>query len=62
MFAEVPFEQYRKLTPRERFLDKMNRVVSWVGLVVIIKPGYSKANRSGRQKVRVEELLRLHCL
>lgn len=26
-FAEVPFEQYRKPTHRERFLDEMNRVV-----------------------------------
>jgi IS5 family transposase len=26
-FAEVTFEQYRKPTRRERFLDEMNRVV-----------------------------------
>lgn len=32
-FAEVSFEQYRKLTRRERFLDEMNRVVPrrWKG-------------------------------
>lgn len=28
-FAEVTFEQYRKPTRRERFLDEMNRVVPW---------------------------------
>ena len=26
-FAEMTFEQYRKSTRRERFLDEMNRVV-----------------------------------
>ena len=28
-FAEVTVEHYRKLTPREPFLDEMNRVVPW---------------------------------
>lgn len=28
-FAEVTFEQYRKSTRRERFLDEMNQVVPW---------------------------------
>lgn len=28
-FAEATFEQYRKATRRERFLDEMNRVVPW---------------------------------
>ena len=27
--AEVTFEQYRKPTRRERFLDEMSRVVPW---------------------------------
>ncbi len=61
-FAEVMFEQYRKLTCRERFLDEMNRVVSWVELVAVIEPVYPKANGSGRPPVGVERMLRLHCL
>jgi len=28
-FAEATFEQYRKPTRRERFLDEMHRVVPW---------------------------------
>jgi hypothetical protein len=28
-FAEATFEQYRKPTRRERFLEEMNRVVPW---------------------------------
>ena len=29
-FAEVSFEQYRKPTRHEQFLDEMNPVVPWV--------------------------------
>ena len=39
-FAEVTFEQYRKPTRRERFLDEMNRVVPWADLVAVIEPVY----------------------
>ena len=43
-FAEIPFEQYRKSTRRERFLDEMNRVVPWAEFVAVIKPVYPKAD------------------
>jgi IS5 family transposase len=61
-FAEIPFEQYRKSTRRERFLDEMNRVVPWADLVTIIEPVYSKADGPGRPPVGIERMLRLHCL
>ena len=61
-FAEIPFEQYRKSTRRERFLDEMNRVVPWAELVAGIEPVYPKANGPGRPPVGVERMLRLHCL
>ncbi|MEO6546099.1 MAG: IS5 family transposase [Nitrospiraceae bacterium] len=61
-FAEVSFEQYRKPTRRERFLDEMNRVVPWAELVAAIEPVYPKAEGPGRPPVGVERLLRLHCL
>ncbi|MEK6803057.1 MAG: IS5 family transposase [Nitrospirota bacterium] len=61
-FAEVPFEQYRKFTRQERFLDEMNRVVPWAELVVVIEPVYPKADGPGRPPVGVERMLRLHCL
>ena len=61
-FAEVTFEQYRKPTRRERFLDEMNRVVPWVELVSAIEPVYPKAEGPGRPPVGVERMLRLHCL
>src|SRR5574338_1314089 len=61
-FAEVTFEQYRKPTRRERFLDEMTRVVPWADLVAAIEPAYSKAEGPGRPPVGVERMLRLHCL
>ena len=61
-FAEVPFEQYRKPTRREQFLNDMNRVVPWAELVTVIEPIYPKANGPGRPPVGIERMLRLHCV
>ncbi len=61
-FAEVSFEQYRKPTRRERFLDEMNRIVPWIELAAAIEPFYPKAEGAGRPPVGVERMLRLHCL
>jgi len=61
-FAEVTFDQYRKPTRRERFLDEMNRVVPWAELVATIEPVYPKAAGPGRPPIGLERMLRLHCL
>jgi len=61
-FAEVTFEQYRKPTRREQFLDEMSRVVPWTELVAVIEPVYPKAEGPGRPPVGIERMLRLHCL
>uniref|UniRef100_UPI00111DEBFE transposase n=1 Tax=Nitrospira cf. moscoviensis SBR1015 TaxID=96242 RepID=UPI00111DEBFE len=61
-FAEVTFEQYRKPTRREQFLDEMNRVVPWAELVAVIEPVYPTADGPGRPPVGIERKLRLHCL
>jgi len=61
-FAEASFEQYRKSTRRERFLDEMNRVVPWAELVAVIEPIYPKADGPGRPPVGIERMLRVLCL
>ena len=61
-FAEVSFEQYRKPTRRERFLDEMNRIVPWADLVAAIAPFYPKPEGAGRPPVGVGRMVRLHCL
>ena len=60
--AEVTFEQYRKPTRREQFLNEMHRVVPWAELVAVIEPVYPKADGPGRPPVGIERMLRLHCL
>jgi IS5 family transposase len=60
--AEVTFEQYRKPTRRERFLEEMNRVVPWADLAAAIEPVYPKADGPGRPPVGVERMLRIHFL
>jgi len=61
-FAEATFEQYRKSTRRERFLDEMNRVVPWAELVAVIEPVYPKADGPGRPPVGIDRMLRVLCL
>ncbi|MDH5641126.1 MAG: IS5 family transposase, partial [Nitrospira sp.] len=61
-FAEASFEQYRKTTRRERFLDEMNRVVPWAELVAVIEPVYPKVNGPGRPPIGIERMLRVLCL
>lgn len=61
-FAEVTFEQYRKPTPREQFLDKVNRVVPWTKLVTTIEPVYPKGEGPGRPLMGIEGMLWLYCL
>lgn len=50
-FAEVSFEQYRKPTRRERFLDEMDRIVPWAELVAVIEPVYPKAEGPERPRL-----------
>jgi IS5 family transposase len=61
-FAEVTFEQYRKPTRRERFLDEMARVIPWGDLAGVIAPFYPKAEGAGRPPVGVDRMLRIHFL
>lgn len=46
-FAEVPFEQYRKSTQRDWFLDEMARVIPWEDLAGVIARFYPKARGLG---------------
>jgi len=61
-FAEATFEQYRKITHRERFLDEMNRVVPWADLVAVIEPIYPNADGPGYPPVGIARMLRVLCL
>jgi transposase, IS5 family len=60
--AEGGFENYRKATRRERFLEEMEQVVPWQRLVRLVEPHYPKGEGPGRPPVGIERMLRIYCL
>lgn len=55
------FEQYRKPTRRDQFLEAMNRLVPWAALYAVIEPHYPKKG-NGRPPIGLERMLRIHFL
>lgn len=55
------FEQYRRRTKREDFLDAMNAIVPWAALCAVIEPHYPRAG-NGRPPIGLERMLRIHLL
>jgi IS5 family transposase len=55
------FEQYGRKSRRELFLEEMDTVVPWTGLVELIQPHYPKGE-NGRPPVGLERMLRLYFL
>lgn len=61
MAQDQGFEQYRKPTRRDQFLETMNRIVPWEALCAVIEPHYPKAGK-GRRPIGLERMLRIHFL
>jgi IS5 family transposase len=53
------FEQHRKPTRREAFLDTMEKIVPWAQLCAIVEPHYPKRG-NGRPPIGLERMLRIH--
>ena len=53
------FEQHRKPTRRDVFLDTMHRIVPWAALCAVIEPHYPKRG-NGRPPIGLERMLRIH--
>ncbi len=53
------FEQHRKPTRRDVFLDTMHKIVPWSALCAIIEPYYPKRG-NGRPPIGLERMLRIH--
>lgn len=53
------FEQYRRPTKRDVFLDTMEKIVPWAELCSVIAPHYPKAG-NGRPPVGLERMLRMY--
>ena len=60
--AEEGFEQFRKPTRREQFLEEMDQIIPWRDLCEVIKPFYPKPKGAGRRPVGLERMLRIHFL
>lgn len=56
------FEKHRKQTRKERFLDDMERIIPWRGLVEAIEPYYPRPRGAGRRPVGIERMLRVYFL
>lgn len=53
------FEQYRRPTKRDAFLQIMNEIVPWMQLCEVIEPHYPKGE-GGRPTIGLERMLRMH--
>ena len=53
------FEQYRKPTKRDVFLQMMNQIVPWAQLCEVVEPHYARGV-GGRPPIGLERMLRMH--
>lgn len=58
-FASLAYENKKKKTRREKFLEEMNQVIPWAEITQIIEPHYPKAG-NGRQPFPLERMLRIY--
>ncbi len=57
--SQAVFEKYGRKSRRELFLDEMERIVPWSGLLSLVRPHYAKAG-NGRRPVGLEIMLRVY--
>jgi transposase, IS5 family len=55
------FERYGRKSKRELFLEEMDKIVPWAGLVDLVQPYYPKGEQ-GRPPIGLERMLRLYFL
>jgi IS5 family transposase len=53
------FEQYRRPTKRDAFLQTMEQIVPWTKLCEMVEPHYPKG-QGGRPPVGLERMLRMY--
>jgi IS5 family transposase len=60
-FADLEYENKKRKTRREKFLERMDALIPWVLLVKLLKKHYPKGAR-GRPPYPLETMLRIHCM
>ena len=58
-FASLAYENKKKRTRREKFLEEMDKVIPWAELLKLIKEHYPKTG-NGRQPMPLERMLRIY--
>ena len=58
-FASLAYENKKKKTRREKFLEEMDQVIPWNELTEVIRKYYPKAG-NGRQPMSLERMLRIY--
>ena len=58
-FASLAYDNKKKKTRREKFLQEMDKVIPWRELIQIIERHYPKAG-NGRQPMPLERMLRIY--
>jgi IS5 family transposase len=58
-FASLAYDNKKKKTRRERFLQEMDKIIPWKHLIEIIERYYPKAG-NGRQPMPLERMLRIY--
>lgn len=56
------FEQFRKKTRKEQFLDDMETIIPWKELCEAIEPFYPNPQGAGRRPIGIERMLRIYFL
>ena len=49
-FAQAEFAEKKKITRREKFLARMEEVISWARLLAVLAPHYPKGERGGPRR------------
>lgn len=60
-FSQAEFADKKKITRREKFLERMEGIIPWADLLALIEPFYPKGER-GRPPIGLERMLRVYFL
>ena len=61
MAADKGFEQFRRPTKRDVFLNTMDKIMPWPELCAVVQPHYPKGE-GGRPPIGLERMVRMLCV
>ena len=60
-FSDVEYQNRKRVSKKEEFLDAMNKIIPWDRWIALIKPYYPSGKR-GRPTRGIETMLRMYLL